>query len=218
MSECKYKVSSTMQFESENLTGRADLLAGLSGVKPDVAASSEPRPSSTTETGPRTQPEKSSLDDTDDPEIQPDILADQMNKLNTLRAKLVPKNGMDEDNKDKADDPIEKYYFDAQQAMLLASAGGLANAMKEQENVEKAEKGDEEEQGDIQILPEIGRSLFFALRLTTWEDDENVVLEVGWAATWWQEELSIEGQKENAENEAVGDSRFERITEQGHIM
>lgn len=53
----------------------------------------------------------------------------------------------------------------------------------------------------------IGRSLFLALEFVTWEKDENVVLELGWSAVWWQP---------TDPEKPFGD--FEEMTEKGHYM
>ena len=70
------------------------------------------------------------------------------------------------------------------------------------------------------VAPEIGRSLFFALDLTTWEEDESVVSEVGWAATWFQEVLVVNEKDEKVDVAGKGEDErpLEQITEHGHIM
>lgn len=119
----------------------------------------------------------------------------------------------------------ETYFFHATQAVVLAAAGGLNNALRS--------APDSAEGGTASSAPkEIGRSLFFSLKLTTWEEDENVVLEVGWAATWWQEkpkgdgdEKAMQDRKEKEVEAKVAEGNkgdeegdFEEISDQGHFM
>lgn len=163
----------------------------------------------------------------EDVDPQPDALAEQLNKLIDLRAKLESDKPAEDSKPIEAETPkaetyIERYYFDTQQAFVLASAGGLASALSEKEIEAEADNGEGDKAPPIPA--EIGRSLFFALELTTWEEDENVVLEVGWAATWFQEKVvpEVDGKVEtktagNGEKEGP-EGRFERMTEYGHIM
>lgn len=99
------------------------------------------------------------------------------------------------------DSPLENfntnYYFHAQQAYILASLGGLRGAL---------EATPDEEAGPRSA---IGRSLFLALDITTWEEDADVILEVGWAAVWWQQKL------EAVEEEEAG---FEEMQDRGHCV
>jgi hypothetical protein len=92
----------------------------------------------------------------------------------------------------------EAYFFHAQQATVLSAAGGLARALSDKDFPEAVEAVDD-------VPPEIGRSLFLALDLTTWEDDPSIVLEVGWSATWWQRE----------EN---GGNGMEMMHDEGHFV
>jgi len=94
-----------------------------------------------------------------------------------------------------------EYHFYAQQALILASVGGLAGA--HDGNSKEDEKSEE-------ALVPIGRSLFISLKITTWEEDENVILEVGWAAIWWQEKLEVVAKDEG--------SRYEEMRDFGHHM
>lgn len=159
-------------------------------------------------------------------DADPDELAKHLTKLSELSAKLADE-GMTsnrstaDETSANLDDPLEQYYHDAQQAFLLASAGGLAEALAAKAEDEDASAGEKPE-----VPKEIGRSLFIALNLVTWEEDENAVLEVGWAASWWQEKLpsesdSDEGRgeaKEEYKGEADDGDRFERMTDHGHIV
>lgn len=90
----------------------------------------------------------------------------------------------------------EAYVFHAQQAAILAAAGGLAQALFDKNSPEAVDD----------VPPEIGRSLFLALDLTTWEDDPSVVLEAGWSATWWQRE------------ESAGGGGMEMMHDEGHFV
>ena len=53
----------------------------------------------------------------------------------------------------------------------------------------------------------IGRILFMALDLVTWEKDESVILEIGWSAVWWQ---PVDPEEPFGE--------FEEMTDKGHYM
>ena len=86
------------------------------------------------------------------------------------------------------------YYFHAQQAFIIASLGGLSLAF----DSKAAEPGPP---------PEIGKGLFLAINLITWEDDPEVILEMGWAATWWQDKL------EKASGEPP-----EQMNDRGHYL
>jgi hypothetical protein len=101
--------------------------------------------------------------------------------------------------KAEPDTPIEHYYY-AEQALLLASGGGLVGALHQLG--ETAPEGDPNEDEK-----KIGRSLFLALDIVTSEADESVVLEIGWAAIWWQ---SVKADDPKGE--------FEPIRDQGHFM
>jgi hypothetical protein len=94
------------------------------------------------------------------------------------------------------------YHFHAHQALILASAGGLPG-------VYEAEiAGEEGKENLTEEAPPVGKSLFIALDLTTWEADEETVLDVGWAAVWWQKRL--EGDE--------GEGKFEEMRDRGHFM
>ena len=97
------------------------------------------------------------------------------------------------------DSPTEHHHH-AQQALLLASRGGLVAALNQ--SAEDAPEGEPNEDEK-----KIGRSLFLALDVVTSEADESVVLEVGWAAIWWQ---SVKP------DDPKGD--FEPARDQGHFM
>ena len=95
----------------------------------------------------------------------------------------------------KVENFTSNYYYHAQQALIVGSLGGLRGALE----------ASPDEAGPP---AEIGRSLFLALDVTTWETDTDVVLEVGWAALWWAD--SQDGIKE--------DGGIEETREQGHYM
>ena len=80
----------------------------------------------------------------------------------------------------------------AQQALLIASRGGIAAAQSQAPD-------------DAPIPQEVGRGLFFALSSTLWEEDEETVLEVGWAALWFRQG-------------AEGGGGYEEMRDQGHYM
>ena len=88
------------------------------------------------------------------------------------------------------------YYSHAQQAFIVASLGGLAGAL-------------EAAPGEPGPPRETGRSLFLALDITTWEADADVVLEVGWAAVWWQEKIRAEPAERGG---------FEEMQDRGHYV
>lgn len=165
-------------------------------------------------------------DDDEDVDPQPDLLAEQLNKLVGLRATLEAEQPKDlpEPTKPVVPEPpkpdtyIETYYKDAQQAFVLASAGGLASALDQKLAEAEETLGEGDEVPEVPV--EIGRSLFFSLHLATWEEDENVVLEVGWAATWFQEKIApeVEEKKDDKPKATKEEARFEQMTEHGHIM
>jgi hypothetical protein len=97
------------------------------------------------------------------------------------------------------DTPAEHYYH-AQQALFLASQGGLVGALNSGDDT-----APEGEPADFQ--KRIGRSLFLALDLVTYEKDESVVLEIGWSAVWWQ--------LQDPQNPTGG---FEQMSNKGHYM
>lgn len=99
----------------------------------------------------------------------------------------------------------EDHYFHAQQAVLLASQGGLAGVIKQ--------TSPEVGRGTISDLdPKIGRSLFVALNIVTWEADPEIVLEVGWAAVWWQSRSA------SAEAETESPAEYEETRDHGHFL
>lgn len=101
--------------------------------------------------------------------------------------------------KHEPDTPTEHYYH-AQQALLLASLGGLVAALHRQaESSPEGEPTDDEKK--------IGRSLFIALDVVTSEIDESIVLEIGWSALWWQpvKPGDLKGE-------------FEEMRDQGHYV
>lgn len=101
--------------------------------------------------------------------------------------------------KPEPDTPTEHHHH-AQQALLLASQGGLVAALHHSgEPAPEGESGAEQKK--------IGRSLFLALDVVTSEADESVVLEIGWAAIWWQ--------CTKADDPT---SDFEPTRDQGHFM
>ena len=98
------------------------------------------------------------------------------------------------------DTPTEHHHH-AQQALLLASQGGLVAALRH--SGEAAPEGEPDHAGQKKI----GRSLFLALDVVTSEEDESVVLEIGWAAIWWQ---AIKADDPTSD--------FEPTRDQGHFM
>jgi hypothetical protein len=97
------------------------------------------------------------------------------------------------------------YYDHAQQALLLASLGGMYEAYRAQPQF----AGALAEMESMEEKPPIGRSAFISLRVVTWEADQETVLEIGWSAIWWQEAI---GQvKVDSEN-------LEEMRDVGHIM
>ena len=99
--------------------------------------------------------------------------------------------------------PVENfttnYYFHAQQALIVASVGGLSGALQDSSPSVEADGPP----------PEIGRSLFLALDLVTWVADADVILEVGWAAVWFQDKLEAD-----ADDEAT----FQEMRDRGHYV
>jgi hypothetical protein len=97
------------------------------------------------------------------------------------------------------DTPAE-HYVNAEQAVSVAAAGGLFGALSNH-----PEHNPTGEPNDLQ--KKVGRSLFLALDLETYEKDERLVLEIGWSATWWQPE-----DPEDLKGE------FEQYQDNGHYM
>jgi hypothetical protein len=118
---------------------------------------------------------------------------------------LVQSDGTSEDSRPPSSlyqtpDTPAQHYHHAQQALLLASQGGLVTAL--------AHRPDSPPEGEpTESQAKIGRSLFMALDLVTWEKDESVILEIGWSAVWWQ---PVDPQK------PFGD--FEEMSDKGHYM
>jgi len=118
---------------------------------------------------------------------------------------LVQSDGTYEDSRPPSSlyqtpDTPSQHYHHAQQALLLASQGGLVTAL--------AHRPDSPPEGEpTESQAKIGRSLFIALDLITWEKDESVILEIGWSAVWWQ---PVDPEKPFGE--------FEEMTDKGHYM
>lgn len=85
----------------------------------------------------------------------------------------------------------------------MATLGGMFEAHKEQ-----AQYVEEE---DLKNAPPIGRGLFMSIRVTTWDADDETVLEVGWSALWFQERLDSDEAKSEKD-------KYEELREVGHIM
>lgn len=101
---------------------------------------------------------------------------------------------------DQRPDTPAEHYTHAQQALALAAQGGLVTALNSQEDIKPLGEPSESEK-------RIGRSLFIALDLVTFEKDESVVLEIGWSAQWWQPK-----DPEQPEGE------WDEMSSQGHYM
>jgi len=129
-------------------------------------------------------PEKAA-DQTDESAISPVASSDNP----PLTERTVPQ-------RHRVDNFTTDYYFHAQQAFIVAAVGGLAGAL-------------EADQGEDSTPSPVGRSLFFALNITTWEADADDILELGWAAVWYQEKLD----KDKAE-----ECGFEEMRDAGHYV
>jgi hypothetical protein len=122
------------------------------------------------------------------------------------------------------------YYYHAQQAMALAAQGGLAGVYHPSSMIGTGATADEgsDDLGDGVAAsydgpPEIGRSLFLSLDVTTWEEDEEIVLEVGWAGVWWQEKLDTENTggdnvSQKSDVTKTKAKEFEEMRNAGHWM
>jgi hypothetical protein len=98
------------------------------------------------------------------------------------------------------------YYEHAQQALLIATLGGMF----------EAQRGQLEYLNELANLSETastGRSLFISIRAVTWEADGSTVLEVGWSAIWWQERLDAGA----ASDHRPAEDKFEEMRDTGHI-
>ena len=109
------------------------------------------------------------------------------------------------------------HFFHAQQALIIASQGGLATVLVETKGSSDSEDDDvsSSEEEEREILPlhaatPIGRSLFVAFDFITWEEDGATILEIGYAATWWQQTVDT--------SEGRPKGTFEQIHENGHWM
>lgn len=99
------------------------------------------------------------------------------------------------------------YHQHAQQAVSVAGMGGVTEVLKQ--GVESVRPQGASQSSSGANIPDspAGRSLFLALDVVTWEDDPTVVLEVGWAALWWQK---------NPEN--AGDEEYSLTEDCGHLQ
>jgi hypothetical protein len=89
--------------------------------------------------------------------------------------------------------------------------GGLAGVHEaEEKKQEEGEKEEGEKEHDMSEAAPVGKSLFVSMKVTTWEEDENVVLDVGWAAVWWQKRIGEEVKE--------GERLYEEMREFGHYM
>lgn len=117
----------------------------------------------------------------------------------------------------------EKYLYHARQAAALAAAGGLAQALKHEPGAGGAEEAGKDAAEQAQVPEAVGRSLFVSVALTTWEEDEGVALEAGWAALWWQKKQpsdaadSTDDKDAEAEDEKPPDE-YEEMAESAHYM
>ncbi|ORY25348.1 hypothetical protein BCR39DRAFT_590203 [Naematelia encephala] len=98
-----------------------------------------------------------------------------------------------------------EHYYHAQQAVALAAAGGLLGAQTRQDQSYSRPVEPSQEAA-------VGRSLFFALNITTWEADDDVVLEVGWSAIWFQKRIVGD------ELDDLNELGYEEIRDNGHII
>ena len=133
------------------------------------------------------------------------------------------------------EDPNAEYFHLAQQALTVAALGGIFSAHRVQKPEEHI-KDDENDAEDDDIadyhdkgqkaekalasLPPIGKSLFLSLHVVTWEVDPEVVLEVGWSAVWWQENVQ-DAMIRNGEASAANINdppQFEEMRDRGHFM
>ncbi|RXK42126.1 hypothetical protein M231_00483 [Tremella mesenterica] len=104
------------------------------------------------------------------------------------------------------------HYHHAQQAFILASHGGLAAIIANPEIPSSRDGSNSETSTPVEVTTpsEVGRSLFVALDLIKWEEDDKTVLEVGYSASWWQENLEGTATDANA--------KFEESRESGHFI
>lgn len=95
------------------------------------------------------------------------------------------------------------YHFLAQQALVVAAHGGVARAMIDKTRALGVSEDPIPELGGLLTA---GRSLFLALDIETWEADDDVVLEIGWAAIWWQRKLETTSTESQSTVEEMRDS------------
>ena len=101
-------------------------------------------------------------------------------------------------------------YVDlGQQAVAVAANGGVWQIGQRASRPPTGTDQDQAEHPVNPVILRIGRGLFISLHVVTWEEDPSIVLEVGWAAVWWQKKL---GEVAEAENE------FEETSDRGHYM
>ncbi|WVQ83864.1 hypothetical protein IAT38_006008 [Cryptococcus sp. DSM 104549] len=119
-----------------------------------------------------------------------------------------------------------RYFYFCQQALIVAAEGGFLNAYgptppkpfpSTTAPGAGADDEEEDEEGPTsQLPPEVGRSLFVSLTATRWEQDPNVVLEVGWSAVYWRPKIEGEAEldEEGVEREVEG--AFVEARDWGH--
>lgn len=70
-------------------------------------------------------------------------------------------------------------FFHAQQALTIASTGGTPAMIKDSAD-------------GLAYQSAIGRGLFLAVDITTWEFDDDIVLEFGYAAAWFEKKVDLD--------------------------
>lgn len=168
-------------------------------------------------------------DESDDKEET--TLADRLNELSQLAKEMgiesevprPPSSTTDKPETSAEETYGEKYLYHARQAAALAAAGGLAQALKHNPEADAAGTDGKETADQAQVPEAVGRSLFVSVALTTWEEDEGVVLEAGWAALWWQKKQpfepsdTAEDKHAGSENSSSADE-YEEMAESAHFM
>ncbi|KAL7423265.1 hypothetical protein Q5752_002565 [Cryptotrichosporon argae] len=106
------------------------------------------------------------------------------------------------------------YFSHAEQSMLIATQGGLACAFSVLQ-VAPAD-GEDESDGDSpaaniadainvdkpdeDVSPSVGKGVFIFLRVTTWEEDPEVVLDTGYSSTWFAGDPETQEMMQHYEN------------------
>ena len=112
----------------------------------------------------------------------------------------VEEEGQDGEASEQPTTFSEQYFSQSQHALMYASVGGLFAA-----NRAKDQSASLDKIAELAAAPPIGRGLFISINVTTWDEDDSVILDVGWSAIWWQ--FGVENKDE-----------VEEMRDGGHFM